>query len=55
MAVRIAIIEDDEALRDGLRLAFELDGWEVACAGTMREGNRLLREGDCDLAILDSS
>lgn len=53
MAVRIAIIEDDEALRDGLRLAFELDGWEVACAGTMREGNRLLREGDCDLAILD--
>lgn len=53
MAVRIAIIEDDEALRDGLRLAFELDGWEVACAGTMREGNRLLMEGNCDLAILD--
>ena len=53
MAVRIAIIEDDEALRDGLRLAFELDGWEVASAGTMREGNRLLMEGNCDLAILD--
>ena len=53
MAVRIAIIEDDEALRDGLRLAFELDGWEVACAGTMREGNRLLMEENCDLAILD--
>ena len=53
MAVRIAIIEDDEALRDGLRLAFELDGWEVACAGTMREGNMLLREGGCDLAVLD--
>lgn len=32
MTVKIGIIEDDEALREGLKLAFELEGFEVASA-----------------------
>ncbi|MBM6684143.1 response regulator transcription factor [Faecalicatena contorta] len=53
MAVRIGIIEDDQALREGLKLAFELDGWEVVCAATAKEGRRLTEGGGCDLVILD--
>ena len=53
MAVRIGIIEDDQALREGLKLVFELDGWEVVCAATAKEGRRLTEGGGCDLVILD--
>lgn len=53
MAVRIGIIEDDQALREGLKLVFELDGWEVVCAATAKEGGRLAEKGGCDLVVLD--
>ena len=53
MAVRIGIIEDDQALQEGLKLAFELDGWEVVCAATAKEGRRLAEKGGCDLVVLD--
>ncbi len=53
MAVRIGIIEDDQALREGLKLVFELDGWEVVCAATAKEGGQLAEKGGCDLVVLD--
>lgn len=53
MAVRIGIIEDDQALQEGLKLSFELDGWEVVCAATAKEGRRLAEKGGCDLVVLD--
>ena len=45
MTPKIGIIEDDSALREGLALAFELEGYETAAAGTMTEGRRLLEAG----------
>ena len=53
MTPKIGIIEDDSALREGLALAFELEGYETAAAGTMTEGRRLLEAGGLALLILD--
>lgn len=53
MAVKIGIIEDDMALREGLKLAFELEGYETALARTFQEGQKLLEQGGLNLAILD--
>ncbi len=53
MTVKIGIIEDDEALREGLKLTFELEGFEVASAGNVKEGWKLLEEEGCGLVILD--
>ena len=53
MTPKIGIIEDDSALREGLALAFELEGYETAAAGTMTEGRRLLEAGGLALLVLD--
>lgn len=53
MTPKIGIIEDDSALREGLALAFELEGYKTAVAGTMAEGWRLLETGGLALLILD--
>lgn len=53
MTPKIGIIEDDSALREGLALAFELEGYETAAAGTMAEGRRFLEAGGLALLILD--
>ena len=37
MTPKIGIIEDDSALREGLVLAFELEGYETAAAGTLAD------------------
>ena len=44
MSVKIGIIEDDAALREGLVMAFELEGYETASAGSFRRGKRSLRQ-----------
>ena len=51
---KIGIIEDDSALREGLALAFELEGYETAAAGTLagRDGG-FLEAGGLALLILD--
>ena len=53
MSVKIGIIEDDAALREGLVMAFELEGYETASAGSFREGQTLLETGGLDAVILD--
>ena len=53
MSVKIGIIEDDAALREGLVMAFELEGYETVSAGSFREGQTLLETGGLDAVILD--
>lgn len=53
MTIRIGIIEDDEALCEGLKTAFELEGYEVVSAGTAKEGRSVLKDNNCDLVVLD--
>ena len=53
MTIRIGIIEDDEALCEGLKTAFELEGYEVVTAGTAKEGRSVLKDNNCDLVVLD--
>ena len=53
MPVKIGIIEDDEALREGLSMAFRLEGYDTVSAGTFREGEMLLKSGCMDAVVLD--
>ncbi|MFG2546815.1 response regulator [Streptomyces sp. NPDC048594] len=50
---RVLIIEDDRAVRDGLRLALRRQGHEVAAAATGEEGLELLRSFRPDAIVLD--
>ena len=46
------MIEDDEDIREGVRILLEGEGYEVLEAKNGREGLKLLAEGP-DLVILD--
>ena len=49
----IAIVEDDESVRSGLRLNLELEGYAVLCAENGEEGVELVEGNDPDLIIMD--
>lgn len=49
---RILIVEDDEDIREGVRMLLEGEGYQVQEAPDGRSGLRLL-DGDTDLVILD--
>jgi two-component system response regulator PhoP len=51
--MRLLLIEDDEALRRGLKRQLQADGYRVDEAGDGEEGLFLAREYPCDLAIVD--
>lgn len=50
---KILIIEDDEDLREGLAFSLQMDGYEIRCAGTKREGMARIRGESFDLVLLD--
>ncbi len=50
---RILVIDDEEMVRETLRLTLELDGYEVVEAADGEEGVRLYREAPTDLVITD--
>lgn len=50
---KILIIEDDEDLREGLAFSLQMDGYEIWCAGTKREGLERIRGESFDLVLLD--
>ena len=50
---RILLLEDDEALGRGIRMALETPGCTVAHCGTRRQAAELLRRAAFDLLILD--
>jgi two-component system, OmpR family, response regulator PhoP len=51
--MRLLLIEDDVALRQGLKRQLEAEGYRVDEAGDGEEGLYLAREFPCDLAIVD--
>lgn len=51
--MRLLLIEDDQALRQGLKRQLEAEGYRVDEAGDGEEGLYLAREFPCDLAIVD--
>lgn len=50
---RVLLIEDDEAVRDGLALALRRQGHEVGTAATGEEGLALLGGSSYDIVVLD--
>ena len=50
---KILIIEDDEDLREGLAFSLQMDGYEIRCAGTKREGLERICGESFDLVLLD--
>jgi DNA-binding NarL/FixJ family response regulator len=54
MPLRLVLIEDHQALREGLGLLLDRAGIEVlATAGTAREGEALIERHDPDVALID--
>ncbi len=50
---RLLLVEDEAHLAAGLKLNFELEGFDVDIAGTGRDAGRLLLSPDYDIMILD--
>jgi DNA-binding NarL/FixJ family response regulator len=54
MALRVVIVEDHQALREGLELLLEREGCDVAgTAGTASEGRSLIERLSPDVALVD--
>jgi DNA-binding NarL/FixJ family response regulator len=52
--LRLVLIEDHQALREGLELLLDREGWEVVgSAGTAAEGRDLVERLDPDVALVD--
>jgi two-component system, OmpR family, response regulator MprA len=51
--MRVLVIDDDRAVRDALRRAFTLDGYDVQAAEGGLEGLRALDETKPDVVVLD--
>jgi two-component system, NtrC family, response regulator HydG len=50
---RVIVVEDNETMRDGVRLVLERAGHDVAVAATGREGMELVRASAPDVVITD--
>jgi DNA-binding NarL/FixJ family response regulator len=54
VSLRLVLIEDHQALREGLRLLLDREGWEVVgAAGTAAEGRELVEQLAPDVALVD--
>jgi two-component system, OmpR family, response regulator MprA len=50
---RVLVIEDDASVREALRRALILGGWQVAVAGGGEEGLAAIRSNEPDVVVLD--
>ena len=50
---KILVVDDDEAVRAGLRCVLVSEGYDVVVARHGREAVKLFRENPCDLALID--
>jgi len=50
---RLLLVEDEDHLAAGLKLNFELEGYQVDIARTGRDAGKLLLQGEYDLILLD--
>ena len=53
MSQRILVVDDEQSMQDFLRLLLESAGYDVAVAGSMKEGESRFREGGIDLVLSD--
>jgi two-component system response regulator MprA len=53
MAPRVLVVDDDDAIRNSLQLALELEGYEVSVASDGGEALARLREDPRDVIVLD--
>lgn len=51
--MRILLVEDEDSIRDAVRLNLELDGYEVVCTGNGKKAVELIRGQHFDLLLLD--
>lgn len=51
--LKILLVDDDEIIRNSMRLAFQQKGLELQTAETAEEGLRLLQRGRYDILISD--
>ena len=51
--IRILVVDDERAVRDGLRRALQLEGYDVALAGDGEEALASERERPADVIVLD--
>ena len=54
-AMRILVVDDEPAVRESLRRALQLEGYEVELAGDGQEALERLSENDVDAVVLDVS
>ena len=51
--MRLLLVEDDTALREGLQQALTVQGFAVNAVATGKQALTVVRSGDCDCVILD--
>ena len=51
--MRLLLVEDDAALREGLQQALSVQGFAVNAVGNGQQALTVIRAGDCDAVILD--
>lgn len=51
--MRILLVEDEESLRETLKLNLELENYEVVASATGKDGLKRFREQHFDLLMLD--
>ncbi|MFT4635750.1 MAG: two-component system phosphate regulon response regulator PhoB, partial [Chitinophagales bacterium] len=53
MSAHILIVDDEAAIRDMIRMALEIDGFEVSDASNAHQAVKILEKDDIDLILLD--
>lgn len=53
MSAHILIVDDEAAIRDMIRMALEIEGYQVSDASNAHQALKLLEQNDIDLILLD--
>ncbi len=53
MSAHILIVDDEAAIRDMVRMALEIEGYQVSDASNAHQALKLLEQNDIDLMLLD--
>ncbi|MFT6100603.1 MAG: two-component system phosphate regulon response regulator PhoB, partial [Arenicella sp.] len=53
MSAHILIVDDEAAIRDMVRMALEIEGFEVSDASNAHQAVKILEQSDIDLILLD--
>ncbi|MGK0375800.1 MAG: two-component system phosphate regulon response regulator PhoB [Arenicella sp.] len=53
VSAHILIVDDEAAIRDMVRMALEIDGFEVSDASNAHQAVKILEQSDIDLILLD--